>query len=120
MTLGALGRKFGWQAWKDWLGKKNYTATWKKWGGRHKARAETGLAQKHGQKKIKQKVRPGAGKKSQKNLCLIGKKKKKRCLVKDSFCQMKGSKDEKFQIKAARVTLAQSYLGYFYHNSHSE
>lgn len=26
----------------------------------------------HGQKKIKQKVRSGAGKKSQKNLCLIG------------------------------------------------
>lgn len=46
--------------------------------------------------------------------------KKKRCLVKESFCQMKGSKDEKFQIKAACVTLAQSYLGYFYHNSHSD
>lgn len=38
----------------------------------------------YGQKKIKQKVRPGAGKKSQKNLCFIGKTKNS-YLVQGSF-----------------------------------
>lgn len=47
MTLGALGRKFRWQAWKDWLGKKNHTGSWKKRGGRYKGRKEADLAQKH-------------------------------------------------------------------------
>lgn len=38
----------------------------------------------YGQKRIKQKVRPGAGKKSQKKLCLIGKTINS-CCVKGSF-----------------------------------
>lgn len=48
MRLGALGRKFRWQAWKDWPGKKKkiYSGSWKKWGGRYRARAERHLAKK--------------------------------------------------------------------------
>lgn len=52
----------------------------------------------YGQKKIKQKVRPGAGKKSQKNLCLIGKTINS-CLVKESNFQVKSSKDRTFRLR---------------------
>lgn len=51
-----------------------------------------------GQKKINQKVRPGAGNKSPKNLCLIGKTINS-CLVKESLFQVKSPKNRSCRLR---------------------
>lgn len=113
------GGNFRWQAWKDWMGKKNYMGSWKN----GEEDTKLGKRQAWHRNRWEEKARTQGQTWSWKGVSeepMPHWKKNASCLFKECFCQVKGSKARKFQIKAACVTLAQSSLGYFYHNSHSD